>query len=515
MSDKPTNIDPVKSDLITRIFVGVFVTILIIPLGSRFFIKDPAPYGRKPFITIEKPLALFLSGKTKNYKKLTDAAFERSHLVKGAITAKNKTLFKGFGYLDTDKVVSGKDGWLFYKLQFQAGRCYDDSALKTLANALYTTVSMGRTVGVPITVSMSPNKSTLYPEKIHPRSAWLTECMVQNSTKLRTIMAARIPGFINHADALSPFIDQQKLYYHTDTHWTHLGAYYGLRQLTAAISNIPEERFPLPTIRTDLNQTEKQTDLADIALLGMTEPLLRVDKTAMQSIRTALKAHPEHFIVLHDSFYGSLRVPDFFPRSTALNRDARTNNKQLEILLREQKQKHIIINMIERSFVQRNTYHFLANPLTLHVLLEQNSERARQSCQFVKLNSDEREKFISAVRNMEQQSKSGEYRALTNDPRIILNFGKPARAQCLRFRITTAQPDKLKIFLPAFHGTRSDNQWEPGRVLTYDLAAGNNEISILLPRNIRGQEIRIDPVTTAGAFTLGEIALGSIRKNGI
>ncbi|MEO1676012.1 MAG: hypothetical protein AAFR72_11400 [Pseudomonadota bacterium] len=492
--------------------VGLFVIFLSLPLAFRVIAPLTEPYGRKPFTPQPTLSALANNEPSDVFETFSNAQFERSIAVKTAISLKNKAQYHLLNYLDTEQVISGTDGWLFYKPQFLDGTCYRDQRLSFLGHRIQTFVSMARTVDIPVDISMSPDKATVYPDRLHPRSRWLTACHSANSTKLRTIMRARVPDLIDHYDAIIPHKGNDKLYYQTDTHWTEIGATYALRQLANRMLSVPEDDQQSILDDFDIGETKKVTDLAAISLLGQPEKLISLSDRSREHIKTSLLKIRKEVVFIHDSFYGTLQVFKFFPKARTFNRGNKTMARLLVSELKGNAAKRLVFNAVDRNFVSRMEHYFVSAPKVMDAVTARNGALAKQICP-ARAQQDQYPHSVQ-YRNMVPRQEPnamprgrGKFTATTNDPILILQTKEPIRGQCLKISIEVAKADRVKVYLPPFHRTTDVRPWEEGRTLTYRLKPGVNDIHLVLPRNLRGHKLRIDPINTKAPFGLTTLAV--------
>ena len=114
-------------------------------------------------------------------------------------------------------------------------------------------------------LSMSPDKSTIYPEALNATVRGYWRCRVENSAALRRLIKRELPDLIDHAE---PILAEKArhpdipLYYATDTHWTPYGGAIAVRQLLAAL--YPDARIPAQ--RLSSATAIRKTDLARMLL---------------------------------------------------------------------------------------------------------------------------------------------------------------------------------------------------------------------------------------------------------
>lgn len=187
----------------------------------------------------------------------------RQHL----IAALNYMRYR-LGYSATEKVVVGRDGWLFYDDGRQSSR-QPVPPMGPVEAAAWVEAFAKRTAslqarGIAYVALVPPLKEALYPEVAPPRL--LEDPRVRDAGILAPL--ARQAGLTNllwlrpamhRARAQEP-----RLYSPYDTHWTGLGAYLGYRELMAALVDegvgAPLPRGAFHTL--DLPSSEQPRDLA-------------------------------------------------------------------------------------------------------------------------------------------------------------------------------------------------------------------------------------------------------------
>jgi len=93
---------------------------------------------------------------------------------------------------------------------------------------------IGRAAGIDMFIAMSPDKSTIYPEKLNRSVRGYWRCRTESVAAVRRLMKLWAPMLIDHAEALLAEKARHPdvaLYFTTDTHWSPYGAAVGLRHL--------------------------------------------------------------------------------------------------------------------------------------------------------------------------------------------------------------------------------------------------------------------------------------------
>jgi len=231
------------------------------------------------------------------------------------------------GNSPSDKVILGKDGWLFYNgepftdLQntFRGIRRLTDSDLKQYAAALDARYQWLKNQDIEYLLVIAPNKHTIYREYLpdtmfQVNNETLTDQFF-NYMKLHT----DVPLLDLRQVLLSNKSSETTLYFKTDTHWNHLGTNIAQYE----IAKILNAYFPdqiTPRLYTEKDFKIKTRPGGDLSrLLGLTEkfediyhnPIL--DRCATRAIpkdgnftasfTTRCKKSELKILVFRDSFF--------------------------------------------------------------------------------------------------------------------------------------------------------------------------------------------------------------------
>ena len=156
-------------------------------------------------------------------------------------------LLTGGTYMESNEVLLGKDGWLFYKATSDGTPLYDYMGInhfseEELAKVYDNLVAIGDGVsarGMDVIFMTVPNKEQVYSEympdtvdKINDKSRLdeLTEYIESKGG----LIADRY-GYVDTSKVLRACKDIYPLFYRTDTHWTECGSYLALMELRRAM----------------------------------------------------------------------------------------------------------------------------------------------------------------------------------------------------------------------------------------------------------------------------------------
>ena len=156
-------------------------------------------------------------------------------------------LLTGGTYMESNEVLLGKDGWLFYKATGDGTPLYDYMGInhfseEELAKVYDNLVAIGDGIsarGMDVIFMTVPNKEQVYSEympdtvdKINDKSRLdeLTEYIERKGG----LIADRY-GYVDTSKVLRTCKDTYPLFYRTDTHWTECGSYLALMELRRAM----------------------------------------------------------------------------------------------------------------------------------------------------------------------------------------------------------------------------------------------------------------------------------------
>ena len=207
----------------------------------------------------------FFSGEgiQKGLKKFENY-FEKSFPFRKELLYKRNYLYSRYlGISAVNRVILGKNGWLFIKWLNETGSeinysisidKFRDGELEYWFNIFNEKYQFLKKRGIKFLVVIVPNKSTIYsehlPEKIRKvtggvRAKQLTDYFINNSD----IQVLNLKDLF-----LSKKVEHQ-IYYRTDSHWNHYGAWLAYREILLHLSQIfrgvmpiPFEDFPKKTI---------------------------------------------------------------------------------------------------------------------------------------------------------------------------------------------------------------------------------------------------------------------------
>ena len=144
-----------------------------------------------------------------------------------------------------EKVVVGRDGWLFLGDRYGAGLSKGrniiskpDADIDKWVRSMSARRQWLASEDIPMVFAVAPNKHSVYGEFMpswasieHPNS---TDRLIEKAEALG------LPIIDMRVELIKQKQTHQYLYNKTDTHWTQLGAYFGYRELMRALSKLVE-----------------------------------------------------------------------------------------------------------------------------------------------------------------------------------------------------------------------------------------------------------------------------------
>jgi hypothetical protein len=449
--------------------IVAFVVICVAPVIAWTVFGTVDPYGRP------HPRFPYVNGllEGRAFDALGHAALERSIATRTAIWLKNNFDYKVLHQVNTELIVSGRDDWLFYKEEFWDAKCLQADKLRALLAQVDIMTDIAKAAGLDLIVSVSPDKSWIYPEKLAPQFHRYWKCKSDNSALWRKLAGTEAPRLIDHGVPLLAAKSKgatSKLYFYTDTHWTPYGAALGFRDLLKAIfPSAPVAAAPLQTRGTSYHKADMGNF---ILLLEDQEPVDEIDDGIASVVRDEAKT-----IFIHDSFYASLtrQMSQVFPNSMDYGYQDKKSYARA-ILMADR----LIINSVERSFFMRLKSGDL-NPSSdvAQAILERNSKAAEACVNFKPIEVGVGNQDGSQVATLDHGQAAGE----PIQPRV------PRFSPCLKLELKGGR-GRLEVFLP--EKGRNADVFEPGRSAVYE-RTNTDIVAMVLPDYVRGRMIKIVP----------------------
>ncbi|NUM60058.1 MAG: hypothetical protein HUU56_15595 [Bdellovibrionaceae bacterium] len=221
--------------------------------------------------------------------------------------------FRLFQISSSEKVIVGKNGWLFYE---------DDKTNNTYRNvAPYTSEQLEEKFkfhekraqelakkGIPYVFFVGPNKQSIYPEFLPD---WAQEKLSPISRYDQLMEKIKTSKYILSIDSKKLLLDlktKQQLYYKTDSHWNIYAGYHIYHAVMKKLYEKTKNELYLPT-SFETYKIQPTKDIFPGDLLRMMDLPGWIPETGnFDFVRPIFPEKKLRFTLFHDSFYISLRL---------------------------------------------------------------------------------------------------------------------------------------------------------------------------------------------------------------
>lgn len=188
-----------------------------------------------------------------------------------AVKVKNTLSTTLFGEVESNNVIYGEDGWLFYKgtgdgdslLEYKGLLSLTDEEIAEYVRLFQSAQNNLKTQGIELYQIVVPNKETALADYM-PSDIKRVKTMTRAEQLEEALQKADIESFDYISDEMEG--GDSPLYLKLDTHWNYLGAYRGYQRLLEMMGSesISEVEFE--------NAYRSTGDLADMISMDLYEP---------------------------------------------------------------------------------------------------------------------------------------------------------------------------------------------------------------------------------------------------
>lgn len=233
-------------------FIALFILILYIP--NLFLVsgmKDGDNTEQRGSMMVD--LDPNISGVEKTIKKVETMYNDHFGLRNLMIRLEALSDFKFFKTPSTEKVVLGKEGWLYCGLdngkditkQYRGITKFTPEELSKIKTNLEQRKAWLEKKGIPFVLVIAPDKETIYPEYYNNEKYK----KVSNESRLDQLMDyLHKNSNIDILDLRKILLDNKskgRLYYKTDTHWNQFGGYFGYEAIMKEVGKYIKNVRPL------------------------------------------------------------------------------------------------------------------------------------------------------------------------------------------------------------------------------------------------------------------------------
>jgi len=211
-----------------------------------------------------------------------------------------------------DKVILGKEDWLFYNAciydstgfeEFSGDRPWAKSELDQIFNNIKEQKQWFENQGIDFYIMICPSKQTIYNE-------FLPKNLIDGVSRLEQffrLLPKEWDFVINLTDSLRKYKNQVPLYYKTDTHWSDAGGFVAWSVLSQKMAQKNRNYIPdlfNPTMVSVLPDLNKGKDLSQMLALreSFSDDSVIVNYQRPENYGRINKAY-----FIHDSYFGALQ----------------------------------------------------------------------------------------------------------------------------------------------------------------------------------------------------------------
>ena len=211
---------------IALFFAACLLPVLLLALGVQGPNNEKRALAAAPVLADEKGLNLAFPKEFETY--LADNFGLRSLMV----SSQSALYYYLLGDSANEKVIAGKDGWLFFAEtlgDYQRSNVLSDAELGRLCRTLALQQEYLESRGIPFLFIITPNKNSIYGEYMPDRYARL-----EGETNAIQLQKRLDDVGIAHTDlqaVLTAAKSTGQLYHKRDTHWNEYGAWVGYREI--------------------------------------------------------------------------------------------------------------------------------------------------------------------------------------------------------------------------------------------------------------------------------------------
>jgi len=486
--------------------IGVLGIVVLAPLVSWILVGPVGPYEGRPQVRFPQMSTVFspdMAGRTR----LADAVMERAWIRRTALRIRNAVDYYIFGGLETEAIVSGADGWLFYKPQFEAWDCDWAASNADGLEGLQFQAQLAAAGDVPIVFAIAPNKATIERERVAGRAArYIGACYDEMDARLRELAANDPTGLIvDHTAEVRRVRSGADQYYATDSHWNSLAAVAGFNQLLSqppVVLGVPQRAY-----RTTPNQISPGMGHHILQLnISEREDLVVPEDVDWSSL--VEDAYPETVLVYRDSFYDALMemMPARMRNVIDIDINRMPEGGVADLLASADA---VVVERVERNLLRNfaRVGRTAGNEAIYEWLLARNAETARQCAwqdgrDLVSASAEGEAEF----RRMARGADGGFHPAEPNARALVpVPSAWGAAVVCVRIRIEASEEEFAQLFVP--NPVVLDAAYANTRSVAWSLQPGENELLVALPGAVAGDVLRFHPVASHRDFSILELSI--------
>ncbi len=230
-----------KSEMIyNAIMIFLFFCAILIPAVGHFSGAFDINYIEK---TEKRPVNAIPDfpdniAKIRNYPNQINSYLNDHFGFRSWLISMNTKARLKLGSSPSDKVIVGKDGWLFYTGgdmvdQYRGIKLYTSRELTRWVEAMEERKAWLAKKGIPFILAVPPNKMTIYPEYLPD---WISK--VSSLNRIEQLVSAIDSSQLDFVDLRKSILEAKKrfpVYHMTDSHWNFHGGFTGYLEIMKAV----------------------------------------------------------------------------------------------------------------------------------------------------------------------------------------------------------------------------------------------------------------------------------------
>ena len=339
-------------------FAAAVLIMCLLPIGANIFgytavNRENRPLARAPQIVDRDGPNLEFPGAFDDYWQ------DHFGLREELVTAFHAATLAVFNDTLNEKVVAGKDGFLFYgeTLNDYTGlEAMSDADILRAANVIRQISEYAKSHGAGFVFAAAPNKNTVYPEYMPSRIK--RTGFADNRTRLYAALSDAGVETLDFAALLAEHKADGLLYYQQDTHWNQRGALIAYNAIMERIMNGAAYETYSDTVPHD--ETGYYGDLHNFVLpaerssLPYPEYGIKADYTPDGGVRmerdinfgTSSGKNADKSLLLYRDSFGEALIPLL---STNVGRVVYSQEFPYNLELEEESCGIIMIELVERN----------------------------------------------------------------------------------------------------------------------------------------------------------------------
>ncbi|MDD4494332.1 MAG: hypothetical protein PHV32_08305 [Eubacteriales bacterium] len=220
-------------------FVMLLLPLISMPLGLNASGAEKRTLSEMPKLVDDGKINTDFTGQFDTFFS------ENFGLRSNMITAYSALAYHLTGDSVNDKVIAGKDGWLFYyeTIDDYVGKnTLSDSDIRSLYKILQMQKEFLEEKGISFIFIVAPNKNSIYPEFMPER--YVKSESESSLEKLNKYLSQKDVAYVDLQEHLTLGRSAEQLYHKKDTHWNNYGAMLACSAIFDKVGElIPEYAF--------------------------------------------------------------------------------------------------------------------------------------------------------------------------------------------------------------------------------------------------------------------------------